>query len=87
MHCSCSSGFGSRFCGRYVDVAVSVEVNSVEHLVEQLARASDERLTLQVLVLARTFAYKHNLCLRVAHSDNDVVARFAKSAFAAVFAG
>ena len=71
----------------YVNVFVAVEVYGVEHFIQKFAAASYERLSLQILVFPGTFADEHHFRLRIADADNDVVPCFAKSAFAAVFAG
>ena len=72
---------------RDIDVRVAVKLHRVEHLVEQLARSADERLSLQVLVLTRTLADEHHLGARIAHAHDDVGSGLAKLAFLAALAG
>ena len=44
-----------------------------KHIVEQLTGGADERLALQILLLARSFADEHQLALGIADAENDVV--------------
>ena len=51
----------------------AVEIDHFEHIVEQFSGGADERLTLQILLLARTLADEHQLALGIADAENDVV--------------
>ena len=77
MHVSISSGSGIAVARRPalqhvgdVDV-VALQPRVREQLVEQLSRGADERLALQVLVLARRLADEHHASVRVAHAEHE----------------
>ena len=53
--------------------ARTVEIDHFKHIVEQLTGGADERLALQILLLARSFADEHQLALGIADAENDVV--------------
>ena len=53
--------------------ARTVEIDHFKHIVEQLTGGADERLALQILLLARTLADEHQLALGIADAENDVV--------------
>ena len=55
-----------------------------DHLRQQLARAAHERNTLFVFIGARTFADEHQLRLRIADAEDDLVAAFAQTAARAI---
>jgi hypothetical protein len=52
---------------------VTVEIDGVEHLIEQLTRSADERLALQILLLAGTLADEHELRALIADAKDQVV--------------
>ena len=63
-----------------IDVLLAVEVDGIEHFVEQLTCSADKRLALQILLLTGTLADEHHPRLSVADAENDVVATLAQSA-------
>ena len=63
--------------------ARTVEIDHFKHIVEQLTGGADERLALQILLLARSFADEHQLALGIADAENDVVPGFGQRAAAA----
>ena len=63
-----------------VDVFVTVEIDGIEHFVQQLSRSADKGLAFEVLLLARTFADEQDARIRFSYSENNVVPTFAQPA-------
>src|SRR4029077_1140673 len=64
------------------------QAHGFDHVVEQLAGAADERLSLGVSIRARALANEHQLGARIAHAKHDLLpalVKFAASAIAEVF--
>ena len=66
-----------------IDV-IAPEPDDLEHVVKQLTCSSDKGNALRVLVGAGTLADEQHLRAAIAHTENDVGARFPKRALAAV---
>ena len=64
---------------RDVDL-IAAQAHGVDHVVEQLAGAADERQALRVLIGARTFADEHQPRVRVAVAEDNGVAALVKRA-------
>ena len=60
--------------------ARAVEIDHFQHVVEQLAGRADERLALQILLFTGAFADEHQLALRIANAENNVVPSLRKRA-------
>src|SRR4051812_38019425 len=58
----------------------ALDADLLEQLVEEAARATDERLALEVLVAARRLAHEHQVGVRVAHPEDEVRPRGLKRA-------
>lgn len=68
-----------------VDVLFAVKIDGVQHFVEELSGSADERLALQILLFARTFADEQDLCAFAADAEDDVVPLFAQAAGGTAF--
>ncbi|MNN39484.1 hypothetical protein D3C81_1535230 [compost metagenome] len=62
------------------DITVARQAQRAKHVVEQLAGLADERLTLQVFVLARGLAHEHPFSAAVTHAEDRVGAGVAQAA-------
>ena len=67
-----------------IDIPVPEQVYGRHELIEQLTASPDERLALEILLLTGSLADKHDLRVLFADAENDIRARPAKTALAAV---
>ena len=57
------------------DIAIltAIKVDDTEHIIKELSGSAHKRLTLQVLLLSRTFANEQNIRLRIAHTEHHIM--------------
>jgi len=58
----------------------AVQINHLEHVVEQLSGRADKRHALAVLLLTRAFANEHDACAFCTVSEHEAVPRLAETA-------
>ena len=58
----------------------AVQINHLEHVVEQLSGRADKRHALAVLLLTRAFANEHDACVFCTVSEHEAVPRLAEAA-------
>lgn len=61
----------------------AIQVDQLQHIVQQLAGTAHKGFALQILLLARALTDEHDLGLRIADAEHHVGARFTQSAAAA----
>ena len=88
--------FGRAIAGRaaFHDVRdvdlFAAQSHGLDHVVEQLSGAPDERLSLRIFIRARAFADEHQVRMRIADAEDDLLApllvKLAAGAIAEIFA-
>ena len=69
-----------------VNILSPVQPDCVKVFIEKLTAPADKRFTLEILLLARTFADEENLCFFISDAKNKIGSRNSKLTFVAVAA-
>ena len=67
-----------------VDVLLPVQIDDLQHLVQQLSAPAHKGLSLEILVLSRTLADEHDLRVLFPHAEHHVCPRLVQGAFPAL---
>ena len=66
-----------------IDVGVSAQIDDGEHIVQQFSRPAHEGQALKILLFAGPFAYKQDISLIIADTENHVISGFTQFTAAA----